>query len=183
MRVTAFRNRWLLLTHALDVARDGLAVEFGVAGGRSLRHIAARRPGRTFGFDSFDGLPENWRPGFAKGRFAGQVPDVPGAEIVVGMFDATLPVWLARHRVSEIGLVHIDSDLYESARTVLQYMTGLHPGTVLVFDELVGYPGWPGHEHHALLQWVAATRTWLEPIGHVSGGEQVGFQVVERWTP
>lgn len=40
---------------------EGLVAEFGVFRGSTLRRIAEALPGRTvFGFDSFEGFPEDW---------------------------------------------------------------------------------------------------------------------------
>jgi len=170
-------GRHELLHHALDVARPGLALEFGVGTGDSLRTIASRRPGMTHGFDSFKGLPETWRPHFEAGRFACDRPDVPDAQLVIGMFQDTLPGWLRDHDRRDIAFLHIDCDLYSSTSYVLHTIGDLQPGTVIVFDELVGYHDWPDHEHRALLEWVAATGILLRPIGSVDHGEQVGFVV------
>jgi hypothetical protein len=47
---------------------------------------------QVVGFNCFTGLPEAWRPGFPAGTFAqDQPPLVPGAQLVVGMFETTLP--------------------------------------------------------------------------------------------
>ena len=75
------------LEHALTLApAQGLALEFGVYSGQTLKMIAAARGGgEVYGFDSFEGLPEPWRSGFPAGAFdTDQLPDVPGAELVVG---------------------------------------------------------------------------------------------------
>lgn len=77
---------------------EGLFLEFGVATGRTLRIIADAHPGPVFGFDSFGGLPETWRPGFHAGLFAQQPPEtLPNAELVIGLFGASLPGFLASH--------------------------------------------------------------------------------------
>lgn len=164
-----------LLDHALATARPGLALEFGVATGSTLRRIATARPGQTYGFDSFEGLPEKWRDGFDAGRFACEPPDVPGAQLIVGWFEDTVPAWFIQRDVSDVGFVHIDCDLHSSTATVLDEMPRLEVGTVILFDELVGYPGWRHGEHRALLRWVAATGHILESIG--SEGERVAFAV------
>lgn len=164
-----------LLRHALSQARPGLALEFGVATGKTLATIAAERPGQTYGFDSFQGLPEDWRPGFEAGRFACTPPNIPGAQLIVGWYDETVPAWFDQRDTSTIGFVHIDCDLYSSTRTVLAHMPRLEPGTVLLFDELVGYPGWRHGEHRALLHWIASTGHQLESVG--AEGERVAFTV------
>lgn len=164
-----------LLELALTHARPGLALEFGVADGHTLRILAHHRPGQVFGFDSFQGLPEPWRPGHPQGIFACDQPDVPGATIIPGPFADTLPPWFATHALNQIGLLHIDCDLYTSTATVLTHLHYLHPGTVIVFDELTGYPNWINHEHRALLEWVATTRTRLTPLACLD--QQAAFTV------
>lgn len=145
------------LRHALRAApAEGLVLEFGVASGSTLRTIAAAWPGPVYGFDSFDGLPEHWRLGYDAGAFATDaVPEVPGAELVVGLFEDVLPRFLAEHP-GPVAFVHVDCDLYSSTRTVLQHLGDrLVPGTVLLFDEYYNYPGWQEHEHRAWQEHVA----------------------------
>jgi hypothetical protein len=152
------------LEHALSIApTGGMALEFGVYTGTTLKIIAARRDGGVFGFDSFDGLPEDWRIGFGTGTFGVDgPPDVPGAELVVGLFDVTLPGFLAEHP-GPVDLLHVDADLYSSAVTVLEVVgPRLRRGSVVVFDEFFNYPGWEAHE----------ARAWAEH----AAGRQVGFR-------
>jgi hypothetical protein len=64
--------------------------------------------------------PEDWRGGFPAGTFAqASLPEVPGAELVEGLFEDTLPRYLADHD-EPVALLHIDSYLYSSAKTVLE---------------------------------------------------------------
>ena len=45
--------------------------EFGVWKADSINFFSSKFPeSQFFGFDSFEGLPENWRPGFDKGEFS-----------------------------------------------------------------------------------------------------------------
>src|SRR5574337_163434 len=70
-----FHDRELLWDHAVAHANpdgaDGLFMEFGVWSGASINAIAARQPyKRIFGFDSFEGLKEDYPgTGFKKGSF------------------------------------------------------------------------------------------------------------------
>lgn len=130
---------------------DGLYLEFGVAGGGSTNQIAQnickRGAGlRLYGFDSFAGLPENWRKGFGIGEFAQH--DVPrvgeNVTLVVGLFEKTLEPFLISHPQG-VSFVHIDCDLYSSAKYVLATLLReerLRDGSVILFDELFNYPGW-----------------------------------------
>jgi hypothetical protein len=51
---------------------DGLIMEFGVYQGASLRAIAQRVTQVVHGFDSFEGLPEDWTYFQKRGRFSQQ---------------------------------------------------------------------------------------------------------------
>src|SRR5208282_2854043 len=57
----AFRSQTDILRYSLGKApAQGLLLEFGVAGGTSIRHIASSTRSLVHGFDSFEGLPEDW---------------------------------------------------------------------------------------------------------------------------
>jgi hypothetical protein len=160
-----------VLAYALDLEPGGIALEFGVASGGTLQMIAQRMP--VYGFDSFEGLPEDWRPGFPAGMFAGPVPDVPGAQLVVGLFEDTLPQWTPPGR---IGLVHIDCDLYSSTVTVLDAIGYfLREGTIVVFDEWHGYPGCEDHEQKAWQEFAEASGIEWDVLGH--GPEQWAVKI------
>lgn len=138
------------------VTKPGLALEFGVCNGRTLRTIVDGMPAgsQVVGFDSFDGLPEDWRDGFPAGTFRTTPPEVPGAELVIGLYADTLPGWADENRGAALRLVHIDCDLYSSTRDVLEHLTPyLTPGCLIVFDEFHGYPGAEAHEAKAWDEW------------------------------
>lgn len=170
------------LVHALELApKGGLALEFGVWAGRSLRVIAEARGGRgVFGFDSFQGLPEDYRWDVGAGTFAvDRLPDVPGAELVIGWFAETLPGFLAAHP-GPVDFVHVDSDLYSSAATVLEQVgPRLIAGSVIMFDEFFNYQGWEKHEFRAWQEWLERTGTVAEYLAYTSIHEQVVVRVVE----
>ena len=149
------------LAHALALAprSGGMALEFGVASGNTLRAIARARGGvEVYGFDSFDGLPEAWLNGMPAGAFArDDLPDVPGAELVVGLFADSLPGFLAEHP-GHIDFLHVDGDLYSSAKTVLELCgPRLRPGSIVHFDEFFNFPGWKRHEYRAWMEYVERT--------------------------
>lgn len=146
-----------LLSHAVSLApSDGLILEFGVASGRTIRHLAEGVGDRTvFGFDSFKGLPENWWSGFEKGHFSQRKPEVPeNVHLIEGFFSETLPSFLAMHAES-VALLHVDCDLYSSTKTILTLLAErIVSGTVIVFDEYWNYPGWQQHEHRAFQEFL-----------------------------
>lgn len=155
----SFATSRATLHHALDAAPlEGPVLELGVRHGTSLRILAERCAGPVIGFDSFEGLPLPWYDHPA-GAFttAGELPEVPAnVELVVGWFEDTLPRYLARGAPAP-RLVHIDSDLYESARQALFALgPSLKPGCVVVFDEYFHNEGWRGDEHRAFVEASAA---------------------------
>lgn len=114
---------------------SSVAIEFGVAAGVSTRLIAAKLP--VIGFDSWEGLPEDWREGYPKGSMKCPKPtDIDNAHFIEGLFEDTLPGYdFARH---DIALVNVDCDLYSSTATALRYV-GPHikPGCLIVLDDYV----------------------------------------------
>lgn len=151
------------------------AVEFGVYSGMSLGIIAERMP--VVGFDSFEGLPEDWRPGFPKGKFntGGQPPfRVPfNAMLVKGLFEDTAPKFPFPRWID---LVHIDCDLYSSTVTaLLSVWAHLRTGTVIVFDEFHGYEGHEEHEKRAWNEFITRTNFHADRIA--SGAESAAFQI------
>lgn len=166
-----------LLAHVLErVDHDGWAVEFGVGNGVTLRMIAETLP--VIGFDSFKGLPEDWRPGFAKGALAFDAPTgVPNVTLVPGWFEDTVPNYDWPERLS---LVHFDADLYSSTMTCLKAIGPyLKPGCFIVFDEFFGYSDdvsgeIPG-EQRAWREYAEQSGIVWDVIGH--GREQWALRV------
>ena len=154
-------DRYALLQFALARApQQGLVLEFGVEKGDSLRWIARHTGRPVHGFDSFHGLPVDWRgTKETRGKFdlRGRLPKVPpNARLHVGWFDQTLPPFLAA-TPDAVALVHIDCDVYESTRTVFELLSDrIGGGSWIVFDEYFNYPGWRLHEFKAFQEWIAA---------------------------
>ncbi|WP_433267215.1 class I SAM-dependent methyltransferase [Actinosynnema sp. CS-041913] len=175
-----FEHPHATLEHALSlVERDGMALEFGVYAGTTLKIIADARERRdVYGFDSFKGLPEHWRSGFPAGMFGvDDLPDVPGAELVVGWFDESLPGFLEEHP-GPVAFLHVDCDLYSSAKTVLDLVgPRLVDGSVIVFDEYFNFPGWREHEHRAWTEYAERTGTGFRYEGYTHDHEQVIVKV------
>jgi methyltransferase family protein len=167
------------LKHALSLApAGGLALEFGVYTGTTLAIIADGRSSEVYGFDSFQGLPSAWRPGFPEGTFGvPDPPDVPGTELVIGLFADVLPGFLADHP-GPVDFLHVDCDLYDSTVTVLDLVgPRLRPGSIIVFDEYFNYPGWQRHEYRAWLEYVERTGITFEYEGYTVDNEQVIVRV------
>jgi predicted O-methyltransferase YrrM len=129
----------------------GDILEFGVFKGESLQLFAERFPDRRiYGFDSFEGLPEDWwtRP---KGTFQTDIPRVeaPNVSLVKGMFDESVPTFLQGWS-GRAAIVHIDCTLYASTMACLPaVLPRCSRGTIVIFDEYYGYPNFAQHEWRA----------------------------------
>ncbi|MDN3455579.1 MULTISPECIES: class I SAM-dependent methyltransferase [Rhodococcus] len=171
------------LRHALGlIEMPGMALEFGVASGTTLRIVAeafTEREGTVAGFDVFSGLPETWRTGFPVGEFAQEsIPEVPGAQLVPGLFEDTLPSFL-NDESGPVAFLHLDADLYSSTKTVLDLLGDrLVPGSIVVFDEFFNYPGWQQHEYRAWTEFVTRTGISFEYLGYTVDNEQVIAKIV-----
>lgn len=152
-----------VLAHAIGRAPGtGSVLEFGVGDGVSIGLIAGRVAGPVHGFDSFEGLPEDW-PGRheGKGHYSrgGQAPRVPAnVTLHKGWFEDTLPAFLESHG-EPVAFLHVDCDLYGSTRTVLNHLAPrIKPGTVIVFDEYFNFISWRDHEFKAFQEFVAGNQ-------------------------
>jgi hypothetical protein len=149
-----FAKKGDLQKFALGNAGNGLVCEFGVWKGESINRIAALvSPRPVYGFDSFEGLREDWA-GWekTKGDFdlKGVMPAVaPNVKLIKGWFDSTLPGFLAAYP-GAFSFVNFDCDTYEACKSALQLVSPrIIPGTILVFDEYFGYRGWKLGEYKA----------------------------------
>ena len=72
--------------------KDGLILEFGVFSGVTVNRISTVTNKTVYGFDSFEGLPEDWGRGMNKGFFKCDLPEVNNnVELVVGWFNVGRP--------------------------------------------------------------------------------------------
>lgn len=150
-----------LLSERLGRAAVGDYLEFGVYTGTSLAamHRALVKEGlnhvRLFGFDSFEGLPQSatsdetsrylpWTAGdysspigLTKEVLRSRGVDLDRVTLVKGWFDDTLTdACIEEHRIAKASVIMIDSDLYSSAKTALEFCAPLiHDEAVILFDE------------------------------------------------
>tara|TARA_A100001037_G_scaffold240413_1_gene220317 strand:+ start:279 stop:1475 length:1197 start_codon:yes stop_codon:yes gene_type:complete len=158
--------------------------EFGVGAGHTLQKIKEQFPtGKTIvGFDSFEGLPENWIPEWRKGSFSqgGEIPkEVLGenVSIIKGLFSDTVPKFFETtdFKDVELLLLHIDCDLYRSTKDVLgdglattlkenKFFMSSEVPLYVAFDELIDYPTYEDHEIKALYEFLNENKDWLECV-------------------
>ena len=118
-----------------------------------------------FGFDTFTGLPEDWSTTYPLGHFdtGGRPPatDDPRVRFVKGLFQDTLPAFLADFAPRSRLIVHNDSDLYSSTLFCLTSLDRMiTPGTIVIFDEF----GDVMHEFRALQDYLASYRRKVEVL-------------------
>jgi len=151
-----------LNTQLGDAAIDFL--EFGVYQGASLKewtHLNQNAESRFFGFDSFQGLPEDWElltKTIRKGEYStgGIPPDMEDTRTLFfkGNFQDTLLSFLSTYQSDKQKIVHLDADLYSSTLFVLTVLDRvLVPGSILIFDEFTSMD-----EFRAFLDYTAAYR-------------------------
>jgi hypothetical protein len=169
---------WNYLRHCISaVTLNGMWMEFGVGMGSTINFIAANNNDRRMiGFDSFEGLPEDWKMSdtltYIKGRYSlnGTLPPVKNrnVELITGYFSDTLPYFLQKQE-QKCAFVHIDCDLYSSTLYVLDTLNKfdkLVPGTIILFDELYNYQYFEKHEFKAFRQFFEESRLEYSFIAH-----------------
>ncbi len=176
-------HKWITTTQLDEqLLSRGWILEFGVATGRTLNQFAKWLPNKfVYGFDGFEGLPEDWTSRMRKGFFArSRLPRVrENCKLVVGWFDQTLPIFKNRIENNAIALLHVDCDLYSSTVTILNNLKdNIVPGTVIIFDEYINYPGWELDEFKAWQEHVAKYNVKYEYIGRVSRHQKVAVRVL-----
>jgi hypothetical protein len=158
--------------------RGVLYLEFGVWQGASMRKWSSllKNPdSHLHGFDSFEGLPEDWIGGFAKGHFTtgGRLPDIDDSRVAFtkGWFHQTLPGY--RVPPHEVLVVNIDSDLYLPARQALDFLAPhFRRGDFLYFDEF----HIPHDEPRAFREFTGRTGAAFSLVGATEGFAGVMFR-------
>lgn len=157
-----------------------LVLEFGVFSGRTINALAECLPhNEIYGFDSFEGLPETWRSIFPKGAFqTDAMPEVRNnVTLIKGWFDTSLPQFLGEH-AGEIGLVHVDCDIYSSTKTIFDLLRDrMKNGVIIVFDEFFNYPGWEQHEYKAFQEFISMHGFSYEYLAANPRHQQVAVKV------
>ena len=184
-----YSNRMKL--HEWVIGSQGLAdrpihyLEFGVAGGTSFAWWvkANHHPdSRFFGFDTFEGLPEDWHF-FKKGAFSFDIPfleDERGT-FIKGLFQDTLYQFLDNYRKTAdsqnvIRVLHMDADLYSSTLFALTMMAPfLRNGDIVLFDEF----NIPNHEFAAWSDFIKAYYIKYEVVGSVNNFYQTAIRIIK----
>lgn len=154
---------------------------------------------RFFAFDSFQGLPATRGPDkemeiFKEGTYCCGSDEfmatlrkyaVPQDKVVAvpGFFNESCTAEnVAPLQFGNIGIVHIDCDLYESAKTVLDFITPYLCGNaIIIFDEWYQFFGNPNYgEQRAFAEWRAANPQWVVTEFQREGAFRMSFILTKR---
>ena len=147
-----------------------LWLEFGNWSGSTINYISRFTNDTVYGFDSFEGLPETWRDGFEKGAFNrdGNLPTVNDNVVLIkGWFNETLLDFIKTQN-KKVSFIHMDADLYSSTKYIFDVLKEyIDNDCVIVFDELVNYPGFDGEtgELKAFYEFITENTVDYEWIG------------------
>ena len=176
----SYVDKFALLKDAVSqIEVQGLCCEFGVYRGETINFIASLIAREVHGFDSFAGLPEDWRQGHQKGTFAvGALPRVrQNVRLHEGWFEDSLPAFCQQYP-GPVAFLHLDADLYSSTRTVFDLLGDrIVPGTVIAFDEFFNYPGWREGEYRAFDEFCHERRAEVRYLGFVGRDEQAVVKI------
>lgn len=166
-----------------------LWMEFGVFSGKSINYISKFTGDFVYGFDSFCGLPEDWRSGYLKGSFdmKGNLPKTnSNVKLIQGLFEETLETFIQENN-KKVSFLHMDADLYSSTKYVLDNLKNfIAENCIIVFDELINYEGYDNQngELRALYEFLQENSVEYEWIGMngtigMEGGihEQVAIKI------
>ena len=178
-----YADRWKMYEYLAQKikAEKIVYLEFGVYEGYTLRRwskLLENESTRLFGFDSFEGLPENWDALRPQGTFdlQGMIPtyDDPRVSLCPGWFSDTLPDFtLPDH---DRLVIHLDADLYSSTKFVLDTLsTEISAGTIIIFDQLCDRM----HELRAWDEFIQGTKRRFRFAAATINLEQVAFECVE----
>jgi hypothetical protein len=166
------------------VEAGDVCLEFGVWHGASINWMAATRPESAFhGFDSFEGLPEDWIKGHPRGHFKvdrSKLKFHPNVTIHEGWFDETLTRFFLNFGSDHVRLIHVDCDLGSSCDTVLSLAEGpiLQRKALLLFDEFYNYAGYEDHEFASFLKFIQRTEAEFEVVARNVRHQQVLIQML-----
>lgn len=160
-------------------------LEFGVYKGESIflwSKLNNNQNSEFIGFDTFTGLPENWRNlngVMRKNHFDtnGIEPKIndPRCKFIKGLFQDTLSDFLQSFTPKDQLVIHNDSDLYSSTLfTLVSIFRFLKKGTIIIFDEFSS----PLHELRAFDDFVTSHLIKFHVICHTNNYVQIAIQIL-----
>lgn len=161
-----------------------LYLEFGVASGASFRKMLSlntNQNSKYYGFDTFEGLPENWGGIYKQGDMSSNIPQIDDkrGSFLKGLFQDTLVGFIDENRTSidqfEKRIIHMDADLYSATIfTLSQLYPFLKSGDIIMFDEF----NVPMHEFKAFKEFLDNFYVKVKPIAAVNNYYQMAFEIL-----
>jgi hypothetical protein len=142
-----------------------LCLEFGVRSGVSINLLSGALPEyRVIGFDSFDGFvsvktESTWFE-YQKKFWQQTIPKVnSNVELIKGYVENTLPEFVkGKFNSIDVLFVHLDMDIYEPTKVVLDWIAKTDKKAFIMFDELINYSEFHLHEYRAFLETIVENK-------------------------
>ena len=172
-------HRWALFDQMMQLSEKHRPFyEFGVWRGEAFKYLIKTFK-RGYGFDTFEGLPEDW-DGKKAGAYSskGNIPKIDGGKFIVGKFEDTLPKFFAKVR-PKASIINFDADLYSSTICALNYAKPvIDQHTILIFDEFIINPNWEEDEYKALEEFCANNGYTYEVLAVSFFAMQVAVKII-----
>ena len=142
----------------IPIARAA-CLEFGVSTGATINLLSETLPEyKLFGFDSFEGFASVkdgsvWVE-FQKQFKSQRLPKLnDNVELVTGYVEQTFPDFAKSNlRGVDALFVHLDLDIYEPTKVVLDWIANADAKAFVMFDEFINYDEFHLHEYRAFLE-------------------------------
>ncbi len=184
-RYTNRINGFKIVVDKFNLSKENpiIYLEFGVASGVSFRWWitnVTHEDSKFYGFDTFEGLPENWGMFYKKGDMSHEMMELNDTrhQFIKGLFQDTLLNFINDNisglKSSKRKIIHLDADLFSATLFVLsQLYPYLKKGDIIIFDEF----SVANHEFFAAEIFQKTFYMELEPISAINNFYQMIFQI------
>jgi O-methyltransferase len=183
--VRNYERRYDLYRHVIEQEnlRDSeiTYIELGVCWGVSFKWWMQNNENvnsRFYGFDTFEGLPEDWGLFYKSGEMVSSLPELNDSrgKLFKGLFQDTLPPFVSENTdlKNKRKVIHLDADLFSSTIFSLAVLYPyLQKGDIIFFDEF----NVPDHEFLAYKIFTESFYVNLTLIGAVNNYYHSAFKV------
>lgn len=144
-QITKREDVWDYAVSIIGGDKKILFLEFGVWEGYSIKYFSSKMKNEKsilYGFDSFEGLPEDWgnkRAGTFSTQGIAPIVEDRRVSFVRGWFQNTLPPFVINGSEFDAILVHMDADLYSSTLFCLSQLWHKFDSFFIIFDEFLNH--------------------------------------------
>ncbi len=173
-----FFHRWAFFDSMIEKSKtDRPFYEFGVWRAVSFKYLIKIFK-NGYGFDTFEGLPEDWH-NERQGNYSadGVIPKINGGTFIAGKFEETLPRFFSVPRPMA-SIINFDADLYASTLCALNYSKPvIDEHTILIFDEFITNKNWELDEYKALNEFCSNNNLSYEVLAISYFTKQVAVKI------